>query len=146
MPPKSSNKKNNAGPAPSWYYCEKCEVHITTKEREKHEEKCPIREQQTENDKGEHLEYIRKGVLFTGSYERRKFEIEELKEMPAKYINNLIFISEGAIRLAGWHIGQQVVIKTKNTTSLVRSIWPIPEKFLTTVFVSEEGMFKIKFK
>ncbi|XP_065356867.1 ATPase family gene 2 protein homolog A [Calliphora vicina] len=138
MPPKSSNKKNVASATPSWYHCEKCDVHITTKEREKHEQKCPIQDQQSETDKGEHLEYIRKGTLHTGSYEKRKFDIEEIKEMPAKYVNNLIFISEGAIRLAGWHIGQQVVIKTKNTFDLVRSIWPIPEKFLTTIFVSEE--------
>ncbi|KAI8124939.1 hypothetical protein FF38_12501 [Lucilia cuprina] len=138
MPPKSSNKKNAANATPSWYHCEKCDVHITTKEREKHEQKCPIEEQQIETDKGEHLEYIRKKILYTGSYEKRKFEIDELKEMPAKYVNNLIFISEGAIRLAGWHIGQQVVIKSKTTFSLVRSIWPIPEKFLTTIFVNEE--------
>ncbi|KAM7352724.1 ATPase family gene 2 protein homolog A [Cochliomyia hominivorax] len=138
MPPKSSNKKSNAGVTPSWYHCEKCEVHITAREREKHEQKCPIQEQQVECDKGEYLEYIREGVLYTGSYEKRKFDIEELKEMPAKYVNNLVFISEGAIRLAGWHIGQQVVIRTKNTSPLIRSIWPIPEKFLTTIFFSEE--------
>lgn len=141
MPPKSSNKKNAGNAAASWYYCEKCQVNITTKEREKHEQKCPIQEQQLETVGGEQLEYIRNGILYTGSCEKRKFEIEELKDMPQKYVNNLIYVSEGAIRLAGWHIGQQVVIKTKKeeTATLVRSIWPIPEKFLTTVFVSDQG-------
>lgn len=143
MPPKSSNKKNNASATPSWYHCDKCKVHITIKEREKHEQKCPIQEKQTETDKGEYFEYIRKGTLYTGSYEKRKFDVEELKEMPPKYINNLIFISEGAIRLAGWHIGQQVVITIDSTFTLIRSIWPIPEMFLTTVYVSEEGKLSV---
>lgn len=139
MPPKSSNKKNVSNSTASWYYCEKCDVHITSKDRENHEYKCPIQEQQTETDDHQLLEYIRKGVLFTVSPERRKFDVEELKNMPMKYVNNLIFISEGAMRLAGWHIGQRVLIKNKNNFRLVRSIWPIPEKFLTTVFASEEG-------
>lgn len=139
MPPKSSNKKNVQNAVASWYYCEKCEVHITSRDREKHEQNCPILQQQIETENGQVLEYIRKGVLHTASYERRKFDVEELKNMPTKYVNNLIFISEGAMRLAGWHIGQKVLVNTKNNHSLVRSIWPIPEKFLTTVFATENG-------
>ena len=139
MPPKSSNKKNTQNPVVSWYYCEKCEVHITSRDREKHEQNCPIQDRQIETENDEVLEYIRKGILYTASYEKRKFDVEELKQMPAKYVNNLIFISEGAMRLAGWHIGQKVLVQSKTNHSFVRSIWPIPEKFLTTVFITGNG-------
>ncbi|XP_073826078.1 ATPase family gene 2 protein homolog A [Musca autumnalis] len=140
MPPKSSNKKSSNKAAAIWYNCETCDTHITANDREKHENVCPIESGQYETKKGEPLEYIGKGgIFYTSSMEVRKFEIEALKDMPEKYLNNLIFISEGAIRLSGFHIGQQLVIKSaKEDVLLVRSVWPIPDKFLTTVFVNEE--------
>ncbi|XP_005176271.1 ATPase family gene 2 protein homolog A [Musca domestica] len=139
MPPKSSNKKSSNKAAAIWYTCEKCDAHITSNDRERHENVCPIGAGQYENKKGEPLEYIRKGVFYSSSMEVRKYEIETLKDMPEKYLNNMIFISEGAIRLSGFHIGQQLLIKsTKENVTYVRSVWPIPDKFLTTIFVNEE--------
>ncbi|KAI9585475.1 ATPase family protein 2 homolog [Glossina fuscipes] len=137
MSPKSSNKKKKAV---SWYHCELCDVNITFKERECHEQKCPIDEDALKTSAGEPLEYIRNGVLYTASVEKKKFEIPELKDMPDRYINQLIFVSEGAIRLLGWHIGQYIVIETNeiNEPPLIRSIWPIPESFLNTLLVCEE--------
>ncbi|XP_061394458.1 ATPase family gene 2 protein homolog A [Musca vetustissima] len=138
MPPKSSNKKSSNKAAAIWYNCEKCDAHITANDREKHENVCPIEDGQIENEKGEPLEYIRRGIFSTSSLEVRKFEIEPLKDMPEKYINNLIFISEGVIRLSGLHIGQQVLIKSaKEDVVRIRNVWPIPDKFLTTIFVNE---------
>lgn len=141
MPPKSSSKKSANKATAIWYHCDNCDAHITTQEREKHEEVCPIQIGQIETDKGISLEYVRKGVLYTASVDMRKFDLEALNYMPQKFINNLIFISEGAMRLAGWHIGQQVLIKCDKEAEvpLIRSIWPIPDKFLTTVFASNEG-------
>lgn len=136
MPPKSSNKKNQA----TWFRCETCGVHITTKARDTHDQVCPITEE-TNN-----AEYISNGVLYTESLLQRNFEVEALKDLPAKYGNTLIFLSEGAIQFAELHIGQKVVIAQAKQTEdmpapLVRTIWPVSEQFLTTVFVPAEGMF-----
>ncbi|KAL7741464.1 hypothetical protein ACLKA6_000785 [Drosophila palustris] len=136
MPPKSSNKKNQA----TWYHCETCGVHITSKTRDTHERVCPITEDvncDTELD----AEYVRNGVLHTASLLQRTFEVESLKDLPPKYANMLIFVSEGAIQLAEFHIGQHVVIRpatkaAETQTPLVRIVWPVSEQFLTTVFVS----------
>ncbi|XP_034099963.1 ribosome biogenesis protein SPATA5 [Drosophila albomicans] len=135
MPPKSSNKKNQA----TWYHCEKCNVHITTKSRDTHDRICPIGDevQKVEAD----AEFVRNGVLYTASLLQKNFEVESLKELPAKYANMLIFISEGAIKLAEFHIGQQVVIRAAaadatEVAPLVRIVWPVPEQFLTTVFAT----------
>ncbi|KAH8377161.1 hypothetical protein KR093_003735 [Drosophila rubida] len=130
MPPKSSNKKNQA----TWYHCEKCSVHITSKSRDSHERVCPI------GDENGDAEFIRNGVLFTTSLLQKNFEVDSLKELPAKYANSLIFISEGAIKLAEFHIGQHVVIGSDTEVApLVRIVWPVPEQFLTTVFATAAG-------
>ncbi|KAH8293075.1 hypothetical protein KR044_000491 [Drosophila immigrans] len=134
MPPKSSNKKNQA----TWYHCEKCTVHITSKSRDTHERICPISDEL--QDVEVEAEFIRNGVLHTASLLQKNFEVESLKDLPAKYANMLVFISEGAIKLAEFQIGQQVVIraaaKDAEVTPLVRLVWPIPEQFLTTVFAT----------
>ncbi|XP_017465907.1 PREDICTED: spermatogenesis-associated protein 5 [Rhagoletis zephyria] len=135
MPPKSSNKKSG-GSVASWYHCELCDVHITSKDRETHEKYCPI-----PADTAEPLEYIHNNCLYTTGVEKRSFHIEELNDVPNKYINNLVFISEGAIRLTHLYIGQRVLIqpvKKSEAVGLVRLVWPIPDRFLTTIFVSEE--------
>ncbi|XP_053957676.1 ribosome biogenesis protein SPATA5 [Anastrepha ludens] len=135
MPPKNSNKKSPANTA-SWYHCELCNVDITLKEREMHEKHCPITANTTEP-----LEYIHNNCLYTVGVEKRSFSIEELNDVPAKYVNNLVFISEGAIRLTHLHIGQRVLIQTgkgRDAETLVRLVWPIPDRFVTTIFVSEE--------
>ncbi|KAH8402907.1 hypothetical protein KR222_000026 [Zaprionus bogoriensis] len=134
MPPKSSNKKNQQA---TWLRCETCGVHITSKARDTHQEHCPI----TEETSG--AEYIRNGALYTDSLLQRNFEVESLKDLPAKYANMLIFLSEGAIQFAELHIGQQVVIGLARKADempapLVRTIWPVPETFLTTAFVTAE--------
>lgn len=142
MPPKSSNKKHQA----TWYHCESCGVHITSKTRDTHERVCPI----TENVNGSEVdaEFVRNGVLHTASLLQRSFEVESLKDLPPKYVNMLIFVSEGAIQLAEFHIGQHVVIRlatkaAEMQTSLVRIVWPVSEQFLTTVFVTAAGKFLV---
>lgn len=134
MPPKSSSKKNQA----TWFHCETCGVHITTKARDTHDKVCPI------TDETNDAEFIRNGALYTDSLLQRNFEVEALKDLPAKYANTLIFLSEGAIQFADLHIGQKVVIHPAKQTDdmpapLVRMVWPVPEQFLTTVFVTAEG-------
>ena len=133
MPPKSSNKKSTA----TWYHCEICDVHIKSKDRETHEKYCPIKEDSTEP-----LEYIHQNKLYTVGAEKRTFNVEQLQDVSTKYVNNLVFISEGAMKLTNLYIGQRVLIRpvdASESVGLVRLIWPIPERFLTTIFVSEGG-------
>ncbi|EDW71282.1 ATPase family gene 2 protein homolog A [Drosophila virilis] len=134
MPPKSSNKKNQA----TWYHCDKCGVHITSKSRDTHERICPIDEDKS--GPAVDAEFVRSGALYTSSAQQRSFEVESLKDLPPKYANMLIFVSEGAMQLAEWHIGQQLVISpaTQESGTLVRLAWPVSEQFLTTVFASTE--------
>ncbi|XP_030383420.1 ATPase family protein 2 homolog [Scaptodrosophila lebanonensis] len=141
MPPKSNSKKGQA----SWYYCEACNAHITFEARETHERVCPLPfEAELGNSVSEgDIEYIRNGKLYTRSVQPRKFKIESLSYLPEKYTNVLLFMSEGAIRLANFHIGQHVVImpapeQEQPVKQLVRILWPVPDNFLTTVFVSEK--------
>ncbi|XP_011210671.2 ATPase family protein 2 homolog [Bactrocera dorsalis] len=134
MPPKSSNKKSTAKAA-TWYHCEICDVHITSKDRETHEKYCPIKADSTEP-----LEYIHQNKLYTVGVEKRSFNIEQLQDVSTKYVNNLVFISEGAMKLTNLYIGQRVLIRpvdASESLGLVRLVWPIPERFLTTIFVSE---------
>ncbi|EDW76433.1 uncharacterized protein Dwil_GK14665 [Drosophila willistoni] len=137
MPPKSSSSKKNQA---TWYYCESCEVHIPTKARDGHDNICSILS--TAGDVPEDAEYVQNEQISTSSLQQRNFEVESLTDLPLKYVNMLVFISEGAMQLAKLHIGQHVVIETKNQEPLVRIVWPISEQFLTTVFLSERD-FKL---
>ncbi|XP_034666443.1 ATPase family protein 2 homolog [Drosophila subobscura] len=132
MPPKSSSKKNQA----SWYHCETCGVHITSKARDSHDASCPI-PSEGDGEADSEVEYVRNGTLYTRSLQQRNFEVESLKDLPAKYTNMLVFVSEGAMRLSQLHIGQHVVIESTSQEPLVRIVWPVSEQFLTTVFVTD---------
>ncbi|XP_067624191.1 ATPase family gene 2 protein homolog A [Eurosta solidaginis] len=136
MPRKSSSKKSSTNSAANWYHCEKCNVHITSKDRETHYKHCPITP-----ETGEPLEYIYNNYLCTIGVQRRTFIIDELRDVTTKYRNNLIFLSEGAMRLTSLYIGQRVLIQSKEVpgaSGLVRIVWPIPDRFLTTAYVGEE--------
>ncbi|EDX04839.1 GD22101 [Drosophila simulans] len=139
MPPKSSSKKNQV----TWYHCESCGVHIPSKARENHEGLCSAISQDDVGPDSE-AEYVRSGAIYTRSLQQRNFEVESVKDLPAKYANMLVFVSEGAMQLAQLHIGQHVVLEAPSTAEqpLVRIVWPTSEQFLTTVFVSE-GDFKL---
>ncbi|KAH8282970.1 hypothetical protein KR054_011222 [Drosophila jambulina] len=134
MPPKSSSKKNQA----SWFHCETCGVHISSKARDNHDDHCTIIAQ-GDAARDSEAEYVQNGAIFTRTVQQRNFEVESLKDLSGKYANMLLFVSEGAMQLAKLHIGQHVVVEASSTEQqpLVRILWPISEQFLTTVFVSE---------
>lgn len=120
-------------------------MHITSKSRDTHEQVCPLAEDIS--GAAVETEFVRNGTLYTSSVQQKNFEVEALKDLPPKYANTLLFMSEGAIQLAQLHIGQQVLVEpaleeAKNPT-LVRVLWPISEQFLTTVFATAEGSVEI---
>lgn len=142
MPPKSSSNKKKQS-AVLWYYCAKCEAHITHKARENHEgDHCPIEKNKEDNGKRPvTMDYIRNGILHTSIVERRGFSIEALENLSQRHLNNLLFVSEEALRLLEWKIGQYVIVEGSGHPGapLIRSLWPIPAKFLTTILVNEDG-------
>lgn len=130
MPPKSSNKKNQS----SWFACDKCKKTIISKDRDNHEQNCS-----TQDSACFAFDYIHDQSLYTMNFTKRNFTIDELNDSPAKYVNNLVFLSEGAMKLCEFRIGQPIVIRSRTSCDLapvVRFVWPISEKFLSTVFFS----------
>ncbi|XP_055917820.1 ribosome biogenesis protein SPATA5 [Eupeodes corollae] len=133
MPPKSSNKKTQI----SWFSCDKCQRTIISKDRDNHEQNCS-----TQDTAGcLAYDYIQDHRLVTMNFTKRSFAIDELNETSPKYVNNLVFISESAMKLCEFRIGQPVVIRSRSNEDLapiVRYVWPVSEKFLSTVFFSIE--------
>lgn len=142
MPPKSSNSKKNQN---SWFFCAKCETNLISKDRDGHEKICDEIFCGKESQSVCKTDFIRKHMLHTSTIGKRDFSIEELKDVSEKQLNNLIFISEGVMKLCNFIIGQDVSISSEFQTTdpapavkMVRKVWPIPEKFLTTVFFSSQ--------
>lgn len=140
MPPKSSNSKKAQN---CWFLCEKCETNIILKDRNGHEKICDELSCDKESDTVIKNDFIRKHMLHTSTISKQDSSIEELKDVSEKQLNNLVFISEGAMKLCKFIIGQDICIssRARETTSavnLVRKVWPIPDKFLATVFFNTQ--------
>lgn len=133
MPPKSSNKKEKA----LWFFCEKCQVNVSSKDIQIHEEVCPITE------KSFSCCFIKEKKLFTNLFEPKPLT-DDLKNLTSKQLNGIIFISEKAIKLCELIIGDFVLIEIPQKLDfvpVVRMVWPTVDRFQTTVFVSKEGLY-----
>lgn len=137
MPPKSSAKKEQI----LWYLCEKCKVNITSIDREQHESKyCPIAPDRT---KPVQTSFIYEKTLFTNTVSIKLPQINELNDLPEHLKNNFVFLSESAMNLCGFILGDSVVLSSPQCTEMaVRSVWPISDRFLTTLFLNENGTLK----
>lgn len=139
MPPKSASKREQV----LWYLCEKCKANITSKEREQHDDVCPL----DSIDSLTRFSFVRGGVLHSNQLNAKPIT-EDIRDLTAKQLNGLVFLSESVINLCGFVLGDQVLIHTPQSPAIapiVRSVWPTPNSFLTTVFVSEEGKKLIVF-
>lgn len=138
-PSSASKKKINTN---HWFYCTECEVYITHKSKQDHEKQCPVAEYVTDGGgSNQHLDYIRRGVLYSTLVEKRNYPVEGVDTLSMKHRDNIIYISEEALRLLKWRIGQYVLIEGSGHPGapLVRTLWPAPDKFLTTILVSDYG-------
>lgn len=139
MPPKSSSKKE----AVLWYLCEQCKVNITSKDRDQHEEHCPIEQQEADEEplKPFLCSYIRDQRLFSVSLNAKPVT-EELSDLSGAQLKGLVFLSESVINLCGFILGDFVSLSSPQLPEIapvVRTVWPVPDRFLTTVFVTDEG-------
>lgn len=141
MPPKSSSSRKSGI---SWFFCDKCATNIIIKDRNVHESICDqLQSNDTTCEAVLKTDFVRSNVLHTSTIEKRAFAVEELKDVSEKQVNNLAFISEGVMKLCKFYIGQDVCISNRGTElepaiKLVRKVWPIPDKFLTTIFLGSE--------
>lgn len=133
MPPKSSAKKEQA----LWFFCDKCKVYVTSKDIQNHVENCPITETSFSSC------FIKEKKLYTNLFEPKPLT-DDIKNLTQKQLNGVIFISEKAIKLCELIIGDFVLIKIPQKPDfvpVVRMVWPIVDRFQTTVFVSNEGLY-----
>lgn len=136
MPPKSSAKKDQI----LWYLCEKCQVHITSKDREEHEQFCPIN---ADNHGRVPCAFVSAKTFYAIGL-NPKPPTEDLSDLTQKQLNNFIFLSESLMQLCGFMLNEFVVLHslddTKIRTPVVRCVWPTANRYLTTVFVTGDEL------
>lgn len=137
MPPKSSAKKEQI----LWYLCEKCKVNITSTDREQHESKyCPII---PDSSRPLTTSFIYQKTLYSTTISTKLPQLSDLNDLPENLLNNFIYVSEGAMNLCGFILGDSVILTSPQCTEVVvRTIWPISDRFLTTVYLNENGTLK----
>lgn len=137
MPPKSSAKKEVI----QWYFCEKCKVNITSKDRDQHDDHCPI------------TSYKNTEEAFSRSFAHNNkfYSITVNPQIPSdclisnlseNQLNGYVFISESVMNLCGFILGDWVICtspQVQKIAPVVRSIWPVPDRFLTTIYLSPAG-------
>lgn len=143
MPPKSSSKKDQF----SWLLCEKCKIYITSKDRSKHEEDCPIPNEITEYTPWKYSfvrsKQIHAQQLCEATGQTAILTDELLSDLGTKYLSNLVFVSESVMNLCDWIISDFVVLQPTcdNHIPVVKRVWPAVDKNTSNVFVTDEGEF-----
>lgn len=141
MPPKSLSKKDQI----TWLLCENCKIHITSKDRDKHGEDCPMPNQSSGSDIVKYSYIQNKQLYVTNLCERTDstgtLSDELSNDLGSKYLNNLVFASESVMNLCDWIISDYVVLQpsSQNVIPVVRKIWPVTDKNTSNVFVTNEG-------
>lgn len=148
MPPKLLSKKDQL----TWLLCEKCKVYITSKDRDKHGEDCPLPNNNTSvKDAFCSVKYsfIQNKQLFstnlcavtTTTTELSGILSDELLNLGPNYLNNVVFASEQVMNLCDWIISDFVVVQSSSADIIpvVRRIWPVTDKNTSNVFVTNEG-------
>lgn len=144
MPPKSSTKKDH--PPPLWLVCDKCRVHITSKEREQHESHCPV--DYWESPAGAKLlpcSFVHDRHLYTTSVTAKFPADSRITDLAESQLNGIVCVSESTMSLCGWMLADLVVCSSPqlpDDVPVVRTVWPVPDRVGTTVFVSESGKEK----
>ena len=113
----------------SWFQCEKCEAYILNRDIENHEGFCPPK---TENIQHTFVyQQVLCGILDTKSN-------EDIKNLSSTQKDGLVFLSQAAMQLCGFTIGENVVVQslTANAVPIVQKAWPTNEKSLTSILVT----------
>ena len=142
MSRKSLLKKQQTSSS-SWHYCQKCSFNIVLKDRDKHDVLCPLSLQVLSTSP---YAFIKDNVFYTKNLEK-KLNSDETQDFTDKQLNSLVFISESAMKLCEFYIGQHVVIKnSKSADAFVRVAWPLQEKLPSLIFVAEKGIDRLNYR
>ncbi|XP_066145360.1 ATPase family gene 2 protein homolog A isoform X2 [Euwallacea fornicatus] len=121
----SKTKKNLSA---QWYQCDKCHSYITHKDIELHGAMCP-----PDLENLGHT-FVLDGVLF-GLLDLKP--CEEVKNLSSREKDSMLFISQAAMQLCEFAIGDLVVLESRGrSTPLVLKVWPTIEKGLTSVLIT----------
>ncbi|ERL91220.1 hypothetical protein D910_08557 [Dendroctonus ponderosae] len=122
-----------------WVQCEKCAAYLTSKHMSHHEEFCPQK-----LDDFEHP-FILDQVLY-GVLELK--QSEDIKNLSSREKDGLVFLSQAAMQLCGFPIGEFVMVEqlAQKAAPLVRKVWPTAGKSLTSVMVTKNGLENSKFE
>uniref|UniRef100_A0A1B6EZT7 Uncharacterized protein n=1 Tax=Cuerna arida TaxID=1464854 RepID=A0A1B6EZT7_9HEMI len=123
MPPKGRRSGIS-----NWYNCEACGVVLSQKDAQQHNNGvCPPNE--TEWD----YAFIKDHVLF--SYLEHS-EVNDIPGVKTQERQFFIYLSQSAMQLCRFEIGEQVILALNNTDSVIRTVWPTSERSLTSVTTS----------
>lgn len=129
------SSKSNKTPQTVWSCCNNCNAYILTKEKDNHVGQCPVPQSNWNQS------FILNEKLFSFVEIKSKDTIQGL---PSQDIHNFIFLSQSAIQLCNFKIGDPVVITVENQTPIVRTLWPTIEKTSASVLLTENGIFTYK--
>lgn len=140
MPPRTSAKKE---PATLWYLCDQCQVNITSKDRDQHDQHCPILPAATAVA-AFHTSYVHANRLYTTSVSSKLPADTLIADLPAAQLNGFVYVSESTMAVCGWILGDLVACRspqlvTEAAPAAVRCVWPVPDRFGATVFIPEAG-------
>lgn len=138
MPPKLSAKKEQF----LWYLCETCKVNITSKDRDQHERHCPIRAYERPQEAFD-CSFVHNKMLYSNTFcPNPPIKDSLVDDLAERQLNGFVFVSESVMNLCGFVLGDWVLCSSPQFPQLkpiVRSIWPISNVHMTTVFVTRDG-------
>ncbi|XP_050299634.1 ribosome biogenesis protein SPATA5 isoform X2 [Anthonomus grandis grandis] len=123
----SQQKSKKTSP---WYQCEKCQTYLLNKDVENHENFCPPRLDEVQHT-FIHSETLC-GILDTKTN-------EEIENLSSREKDGLVFVSQAAMQLCNFPIGDFVLLASNHQTvvPMVQKVWPTNEKSLTSVLVTK---------
>ncbi|CAH1123949.1 unnamed protein product [Ceutorhynchus assimilis] len=116
----------------SWYQCEKCSSFMLKKDTQNHNDFCHL-EPSKRNPKST---FIHNQVLH-GTLDLKSNE--EIKNLSAREKDGLVFLSQEAMQLCDFSIGDFVIVDhiDKTGAPLVQKVWPTNEKSLVSILVTK---------
>lgn len=116
-----------------WFRCEKCEAYISHRDVENHDGFCP-----PETRLVQHA-YIYKGRL-CGIVDIKP--TEDIKNLSSREIDSLVFLSQDAMQLCSFSIGESVIVESscEEIPPIVQKVWPTNEKSLTSILLTKNAL------
>lgn len=141
-----------AEPPPAlWHLCEQCRCSIPPKDRDQHAQHCPIHAPDNIGASTTPIPtaFVHDRRLYTNSVSTALPAEALIADLPAAQLSGFVFVSESTMSACGWILGDLVACRSPQLTAalgaagpaVVRSVWPVPDRYGATVFVPADGGF-----